>query len=135
MPLPENNESFDSLKRFYAIVPVNYEYNDETYNQQGHNKPTKIFSSKKKAEIFCKQENFKVIKAEPDFICSLTFDLDDLLKDTKFVESRGVNPKSHNWHDELEKAIQGFTTADISRFVKDLNYFFYEVVEVEFDEN
>lgn len=59
-PKETNQTGFNLLKgtkmtTYYAIVPTNFEYNDEIYNAEGFDAPLKIYQDKERAERECKK--------------------------------------------------------------------------------
>lgn len=70
--------------KLFAVVPINFDYNDEYYYAQGYDVPLKLFKKYSKAKDFLLQARAQFIK-EIDSISNYVFDdLADLVDTTKF---------------------------------------------------
>ena len=120
-----------SSKKFYAVVPVNFTYNDEIHYSDGYSQPTKLFKSKKKAEEACLKMSINTIIREPDFICSLGYDISEIVSDVDILEDRGISDFSgEEWANQLSKIVSAASTEELKKIVDNFKTSFYEVAEV-----
>lgn len=123
------------VKRVWAIVSTNWDYNDEYYTQAGNDHPTKAFTTREKAEAALLREN--AIEAR-----NWGENLLNLLPDSYYE-----GDKDEQWFRDLGAEVDGdlaryatfqvtAKTSDenIDKILKELGIVLNEICEIEVDE-
>lgn len=121
----------------WAVVPINLEYNDETYDPQGYEQPEAIFTIKEMAEEYASELTLKKIKSESKWIYNSEFlggfiyyeDPPELKQeDREFLDRIEFNYDDDAWCFKDEDV--NLTDDDWFKLLKIINLNFYEVAAV-----
>lgn len=114
------------MAKAYIITEVKWEYNDNTYYQQG-NEPVKAFRSLERAEQACLQNNIEALKAGPE-----TFDdafVDCVEENKQEFKALGMKITDGDYpkcYDMTDKAL--------TRVLELVSTRWYEVTQIEIDD-
>jgi len=135
-------------EKFYVLMEVGFDYNDETYFRYngGGGHPSRVFTSKKKADEACLAKNieeFKKVISNGD-IREYGYGLDEVLsskvteEDVMYEEGIFMTlfgKTAESWWDSLYDEKVTFkvqpTDAQWKRLIDCFNFQFWEVVTVE----
>ena len=70
------------MAKGYAVLPINYEYNDEVYERKGYGKVQKIYKSRAKAIQACNEANLKFLASLNSYDYSYSPGFKGLLDET-----------------------------------------------------
>lgn len=117
----------------YVVMPINYEYNDETYNAEGYGKPKSMYTDRQNAE----DEAFELTRKELQGtdLNRFFYSISDVLNVsysialTKFAAVGLTIPAENQWEEfVLPKEL---STEQVKVLLEVLNLEFFVVVEVQ----
>lgn len=124
------SEGTHTTKAVFVVVPANFEYNDETYNPAGHGLPLKAFTSIKKAEAFCLEQNLEELRNGYMELRDMGWDWDEVFKDGGKCLSFLGDIFDGDFC-EMKFAPKKWTDEQCAAVIEQLRHPFFEVVEVE----
>lgn len=127
----------------YVVLQKGFEYNDEVYSttESGGGNPHKIFFTKEGAEEEVEKMNIEEFKQTN--ITHYSYDIEDICDDSDELlqfcnslnEKYGKIESKNRWDSVDQYRLHNMATAEESKkYIKMVNLTFYEMVDVEVDQ-
>lgn len=114
----------------FIVMEVGWQYNDESYNQYGYEKPVKLFKDKKKAQEYANQLTLQQINPRETFReADYTYERHISDEQIKQLNKIGIKYKRNDYY----QTIFSKDTPDdvVLKAFEILHLSFFEVLEVE----